>query len=122
MNTMNSELAYSNLSALLEECMPGDDLEASLNELFQLVSQTSRRGRFVPTVDEDDDEDWTDFDDLMQGNDAGDMALFRKSNKTTVLASINNNKQDATTSQFVQAAPMHRVDSTHRLSRCGRAA
>ena len=107
----NSTNSYNSLQALLEDVMPGDELEASRAEIFQAVSP---RGRFRPTATTDE-EDWTDFDDMMQGNDQGDVALFRKSKQQP----SSNNKQAQECSTTV---PLHRVDSTQRLCQCGRAA
>ena len=58
----------SSISSLLEECMPGNDLESSRHEICELLSNS--RGRYTPEISDDEDEDFDEFDDDEEDQDS----------------------------------------------------
>ena len=104
----------SDLASLIEECMPtGQTLQSSRNELYEMLSNASRR--YVPAdSDVSDDDSWSDLDDLLDGNELGDTALYK-----------NKNHVDEKSVHSVNSRPIKLVipiSSSRRLSACGRAA
>ena len=101
--------SHSDLSFLLEECMPGPEKESNRSDMLRLLSNVS--GRYVPSSSKQTDDDFDfDFDgeesssldldfedevdddastssilddlnDLLEGNEKGDVALFKNKDK-----------------------------------------
>ena len=114
----------SDLLALLKECMPVSEQEESRNEIYAMLGNA--RGRYVPTnvqLDEDasffnvddsdspDDEDDSimgDLEELMEGNDLGDFALYR-TNREDAAQMAESNDQDEW--EAVELSLIQRFDS-----------
>lgn len=99
--------SHSNLSFLLEECMPGPEQESNRSDMLQLLSKA--RARYVPSNSKQTDDDFDfdgeesssldlDFEDegdddastssilddlneMLEGNEKGDVALFQNKDK-----------------------------------------
>ena len=61
------------ISSLLEECMPGNELESSRHEICELLSNS--RGRYTPENSDDEDDD---FDEFYDDEEDQDSVTFKK--------------------------------------------
>ena len=116
---------YFDLSALLVECMPND--EPMRNHIYKVLSHSNRRFVSPQHVNDsdDDDQDWTDLDDMMQGNDQGDTALLFPKSSSSLSSSSSSSidkENTATCTNSAQQTPRPRLRSMRRISTCGRAA